>query len=91
MKQPAVTLMLRTASILWVIWGLVHTIAGALVLAKPATAGFQAIADAVPPELLENTYHAAAGRDLDLAWQQDRNMGHGDGRWSVGRRLLPVS
>ncbi|MEM7762527.1 MAG: hypothetical protein AAF290_00480 [Pseudomonadota bacterium] len=65
MKQPAVTLMLRTASILWVIWGLVHTIAGALVLAKPATAGFQAIADAVPPELLENTYHAAVGAILN--------------------------
>lgn len=67
------TLALKTAAVLWVIWGLVHVLAGMIVLASDATGGFQAIADAVDPAALEAEYHAAAGGILNqhgwnLAW-----------------------
>ena len=52
-------LALKSAAVLWVIWGLVHTLAGVIVLSSDATGGFQAIADAVDPAALEAEYHAA--------------------------------
>lgn len=52
---------LKIAAVLWVIWGLVHLLAGVLVLSADASGGFQAIADAVEPELLTGDYHAAVG------------------------------
>lgn len=55
----------RSASVLWIIWGLVHILAGVLTMSKilshdigGAVAG---ISDAVDPSLLEGTYHAAVG------------------------------
>ncbi|MEM8935016.1 MAG: hypothetical protein AAGC77_01255 [Pseudomonadota bacterium] len=56
---------LRIAAILWVVWGLVHTLAGVIVLSSDATSGFQAIADAVPPAELEAEYHGAVGAILN--------------------------
>lgn len=50
---------LKVAAILWIIWGLVHTFAGVMVLVSDATGGFQAIADAVDPAALDADYHAA--------------------------------
>lgn len=50
---------LKVAAILWIIWGLVHTFAGVMVLVSDATGGFQAIADAVDPSALDADYHAA--------------------------------
>ena len=64
MTQTQSTL-LKIAAVLWVIWGLVHAFAGIMVLTSEATGGFQAIADAVPPEELVNDYHAAAGGILN--------------------------
>ncbi|MEM0969708.1 MAG: hypothetical protein AAGJ31_10185 [Verrucomicrobiota bacterium] len=66
-------LALRIAAVLWVIWGLVHTLAGVLILSGDTTSGFQAIADAVPPETLVMDYPAAVGGVLrqhawNLAW-----------------------
>ncbi|WP_412562955.1 hypothetical protein [Thalassobius sp. MITS945101] len=66
-------LLLKTASVLWVIWGLVHVLAGVMVLSSDATGGFQAIADSVPAEALQAEYHAAVGGVLNqhgwnLAW-----------------------
>ena len=66
-------LALRVAAVLWVIWGLVHALAGVIVLTGDATSGFQAIADAVDPDLLVNDYHEAVGGILNqhgwnLAW-----------------------
>ena len=66
-------LALRVAAVLWVIWGLVHALAGVIVLSGDATSGFQAIADAVDPDLLVNDYHEAVGGILNqhgwnLAW-----------------------
>lgn len=66
-------LLLRIAAVLWVIWGLVHALAGILILLGDTPAGFQAIADAVDPELLTGPYHPAVGGVLsqhawNLAW-----------------------
>jgi hypothetical protein len=64
---------LKAAAVLWVIWGLVHTLAGVMVLSSDSTGGFQAIADAVDPAALTADYHAAVGGVLNqhgwnLAW-----------------------
>ena len=66
-------LLLKFAAALWVIWGLVHLLAGILVLSADTAGGFQAIADAVPPAELDATYHPAVGGVLgqhawNLAW-----------------------
>ena len=54
-------LALRAAAILWVIWGLVHALAGIIVLVGDATSGFTAIADAIDPAVLSADYHGAVG------------------------------
>lgn len=64
---------LKVAAVLWVVWGLVHLLAGIIVLTGDATAGFQAIADAVTPESLRHDYAPAVGGILNqhgwnLAW-----------------------
>ena len=46
-------LALKVASILWVIWGLVHALAGIMIISGDAISGFQAIGDAVDPVELE--------------------------------------
>ena len=66
-------LLLKISAVLWVIWGLVHALAGGIVLSSDAQGGFQAIADAVPPEALVGVYHEAVGGILNqhgwnLAW-----------------------
>ena len=62
-------LALKVASILWVIWGLVHALAGILIISGDAVSGFQAIGDAVNPAELEGPYHAAVGAVLNQhAW-----------------------
>ena len=66
------TLALKVAAVLWIVWGLVHTLAGVMVLTSDATGGFQAIADAVDPVALEADYHAAVGGVLN---QHGWNLG----------------
>jgi len=56
---------LKVAAVLWVIWGLVHMLAGVIIIPADATGGFQAIADAVDPELLTADYHPAVGGILN--------------------------
>lgn len=63
---------LKTAAVLWVIWGLVHTFAGVIVLSSDASGGFQAIADAIDPAVLAGDYHAAVGGILN---QHGWNLG----------------
>ena len=65
-------LMLKIAAVLWVIWGAVHLLAGVIVLTSDAAGGFQAIADAVPPEAMAGEYHPAAGGILN---QHGWNLG----------------
>ena len=65
--------MLKAASILWIIWGLVHLFAGIMVMSSDASGGLQAIADAVSPEALTADYHGAVAGVLNqhgwnLAW-----------------------
>ncbi len=65
--------LLKAATVLWVIWGLVHLLAGVIVLSSDAGGGFAAIADAVDPEVFELDYPAAVGGILNqhgfnLAW-----------------------
>lgn len=65
--------LLKASSVLWVIWGLVHLLAGIMILSGDATSGFQAIADAVPPATLVLDYPAAVSGVLsqhawNLAW-----------------------
>src|SRR6056297_1333513 len=60
---------LKAAAVLWMIWGLVHALAGILTLMQEPSAGFAAIADAVDPSLLAADYHAAVGSVLNQhAW-----------------------
>ncbi|MEM9140241.1 MAG: hypothetical protein AAGB15_10475 [Pseudomonadota bacterium] len=58
-------LALKIAAVLWVIWGLVHTFAGFIVLSSGAADGFSAIADAVDPALMAGDYHSAVGGILN--------------------------
>ena len=51
--------------VLWLIWGLVHMLAGVLIVPADTSGGFQAIADAVEPALLVHDYHPAVGGVLD--------------------------
>lgn len=57
--------LLKIASALWVIWGLVHMLAGFIVIPSDASAGFAAIADAVPAEALQADYHEAVSGVLN--------------------------
>ena len=65
-------LALKAAAVLWIVWGMVHTLAGVMVLVSDATGGFQAIADAIDPVALEAEYHAAVGAVLN---QHGWNLG----------------
>lgn len=58
-------LALKVSAVLWVIWGLVHMLAGILVIPVDAGAGFAAIADAVDPSELAGDYHPAVNGILD--------------------------
>ena len=65
-------LALKGAAVLWLVWGLVHLLAGILVLANDASGGFQAILDAVDPDALEAEYHVGVGGVLN---QHGWNLG----------------
>ena len=55
------TNLLRIAAVLWVIWGLVHVLAGAMTISNDTPQAVQGIADAVAPETLDMVYPDAAG------------------------------
>lgn len=63
---------LKVAAVLWVIWGLVHVLAGVIVLTSDASGGFAAIADAVDPETFTAEYAPAVGGILN---QHGWNLG----------------
>ena len=73
MPEATQTLLLKIAAVLWVIWGLVHALAGGIVLSSDATGALQGIADAVDPATLVADYAPAVGGILNqhgwnLAW-----------------------
>lgn len=55
------TLILKAIAVLWVIWGLVHALAGVLTITQDTPAAIAGIADAVDPAILIGPYHDAAG------------------------------
>ena len=63
---------LKVAAVLWIIWGLVHTLAGVMVLISDASGGFSAIADAIDPATLTADYAPAVGGILN---QHGWNLG----------------
>ena len=70
----AQTYALRVAAVLWVVWGLVHMLAGAMVMSLDAASAVSGIADGVERGALTGlTYHAAAAAILkqhgwNLVW-----------------------
>ncbi|MEM7625566.1 MAG: hypothetical protein AAF333_08060 [Planctomycetota bacterium] len=60
-SDPLATLLLRLAAVLWVAWGLVHVLAGAMTIRQDTPKAVQAIADGVDPALLELAYPDAVG------------------------------
>ena len=50
------SLLLKISAVLWVVWGLVHSFAGIIVISGDTTSAIQAIADGVNPETLEANY-----------------------------------
>ena len=57
--------LLKTSSGLWVVWGLVHMLAGVIVLSADTASGFSAIAGAGSAEHLLTDYHPATGAILN--------------------------
>ena len=59
------SILFKTAAILWIVWGLVHVLAGVMtmkgVLTNDISASVSGIADAVEPETLQMDYPEAAG------------------------------
>ena len=60
-ETPRSVWLLRTAAILWVIWGLVHMLGGALTMSGDTTEAVQGIADGVDESTLEFDYPDAVG------------------------------
>ena len=58
---PMATTLLKVTAVLWVIWGLVHVLAGVMTITNATPEAVQGIADAVDPETLKITYPDAAG------------------------------
>ncbi len=52
---------LKVASVLWILWGLVHTLAGVMTISNDTAAAVQAIADGAEPSLLAIAYPDAVG------------------------------
>ncbi len=67
------TLPLKISAVLWVVWGLVHILAGVMTLSQDTAGAIAGIADAVDPQTLKLAYPAAAGaiinqHGFNLAW-----------------------
>lgn len=58
-------LALKIAAGLWVVWGLVHMLAGVMTMVQETSAAFAGIADGVNRALLVSDYHPAVGAVLN--------------------------
>ena len=61
MSNSTTTILLRISAVLWVIWGLVHVLAGAMTIGSDTPQAVANIADAVDSESLKVAYPDAAG------------------------------
>lgn len=59
MTTSTTAMLLKVASVLWIVWGLVHAFAGILTITQSAPNSIAGIADAVDPSLLVGIYHPA--------------------------------
>ncbi|MEO0755266.1 MAG: hypothetical protein AAFY78_00145 [Cyanobacteria bacterium J06648_16] len=59
--RQIVSTLMKISAILWVVWGLVHALAGVLTIAQDTASAVAGIADAVDPALLEMDYPDAVG------------------------------
>jgi hypothetical protein len=59
------SILLKTSSILWIIWGIVHIIAGVMtmkgILTNDISSSVAGIADAVEPSFVQMDYSEASG------------------------------
>ena len=60
-ETPRSVWLLRTAAVLWVVWGLVHVLAGVLTISGDTTTAVQGIADGVDGATLVSDYPDAVG------------------------------
>ena len=60
-EKLKVTPVLVIVAVLWIIWGLVHVMAGFIILGNDTAGAVQAVADAIDPAQLDVHYPAAAG------------------------------
>lgn len=58
-------LLLRISAALWIVWGVVHMLAGVIVISQDAAGAVAAVADAVDPTLVAGDYHPAVGAILN--------------------------
>lgn len=61
LTQRTTSTLLKLSAILWVIWGLVHALAGVLTISGDTATAAAGIADAVDPSTLAMNYPAAIG------------------------------
>ena len=61
MFQPPISYLLKIAAGLWVVWGLVHMVAGVMFISFETPDAIAGVADAVDPALLVGPYHEAVG------------------------------
>lgn len=68
MNPRALALLLKISAVLWIVWGLVHILAGVLVMKGPLsgdiTSSIAGIADAMDPASLKMEYPKAVGAIL---------------------------
>ncbi|MEL6277090.1 MAG: hypothetical protein AAFU03_18460 [Bacteroidota bacterium] len=68
MNLRTLSIFLKIAAVLWIIWGLVHAFAGIMtmnfIITGDITSAVSGIADAVDPDTLDVDYPAAAGAIL---------------------------
>lgn len=51
----------KIIAVLWIIWGVVHMLAGTMVITSGTAGSFAAIADAINPDVFVGDYHPAIG------------------------------
>ncbi|MEM6889231.1 MAG: hypothetical protein AAF636_13945 [Pseudomonadota bacterium] len=59
------SLLLKVSAALWVVWGLVHILAGVLTISQDAAGAVAGIADAVDPSLIAGDFHPAVDAVLN--------------------------
>lgn len=61
LSRKTTHMLLKISAILWVIWGIVHALAGVLTISGDTATAVSGIADGVDPALLAMDYPVAAG------------------------------